>query len=79
MADLKRIADLSVKDGFGPFYTVEQFATTLRAKKELVDQCFALLNREGLLSQALNTRPGRWGKRGMWRRTVYRVLRKDKK
>jgi hypothetical protein len=66
----------------GFWITVEKYASDLRAKKHLVDRCFAVLNREGLLSQARNEPlhdsarhnffPGSW--KG-WVASSYRIIK----
>lgn len=61
--------------------TVEDYASHLKAKKKLVDQCFAILNRENLLSQAINHSPhdstrNPWGGNdSAWSATMYVVLK----
>lgn len=67
--------------------TVEAYASVFKAKKHLVDQCFAVLNREGLLSQAYNHAPDRRNKKSFfhhptetdseWTASRYKVLAND--
>jgi hypothetical protein len=64
--------------------TVECYSSEFRAKKHLVDQCFAMLNREGLLSQAYNSAPhdstrdvGRYGD-SAWQASLYTVIKNNK-
>ena len=66
--------------------TVESYASTLKCKKHLIDRCFALLNKEGLLSQAYNRPPhdssrdpDTWGKGdSAWMASTYTVIKNIK-
>ena len=77
-----------IKNNKGYVYvTVEEFVTDLRAKRSLVDQVFAKLNLEGLLSQGFNKPPHdckreksgfSHGNDSSWQATIYKV-RNDSK
>lgn len=58
-----------------PIY-VEVVAAVLRARQGMVDYCFALLNKEGLLTHRVNSQPhdskrSRFGSNSGWQASMY--------